>query len=272
MHDVHRDSLIYKKGEKKGHKDHQQQSHHCKDSARHDDLPHDDHMHPYDATREQDHDHAHAHGNDLTHGHKHRHYETGIDGHVHGDEHSHDHGDDHGHEDHDSDAAHGHDHSHDDAAYEKHDHDIHAHGHEQDGYQDHAYAHMHDHAHYFYHGHHHTHDPAHTTVMHKIFKDPVRDFFGAALMAVLILAGYLKWVPSPLAEGMLLCAAIIGIFPLIKNALFDCVKNRKVSIELFVGIALISGLCFGRFLEVSLISLLILLGSFCRLNFSWRNE
>jgi hypothetical protein len=48
-------------------------------------------------------------------------------------------------------------------------------------------------------------------------------------------------------------------------------KNRKVNIELFVGLALITGLCLGKFLEVSLICLFILLGSFFRLNFSWRN-
>jgi cation transport ATPase len=276
MHDVHRDSLICKKGGRKRQKDNTRHEQSRKDSVRHDDLPHDDHMHAYDATQEQDHEHVHAHGKDLTHGHKHRHYETGIDGHVHGDDNSHDHGEDHAHEDHDHEDTHdtghrGHDHAHDDSAYEKHGHDIHAHGHEQDEFEDHAYAHMHDHAHSFYHGHHHKHDPEHTTVMHKIFKDPGRDFFGAALMTVLILAGYLKWVPSPLAEGMLLCAAIIGIFPLIKNAFFDCLKNRKVNIELFVGLALITGLCLGKFLEVSLICLFILLGSFFRLNFSWRN-
>ena len=49
-------------------------------------------------------------------------------------------------------------------------------------------------------------------------KDPARDWFGAGLMALLIAAGYYKWVPGHLSEGMIVCAAVIGIFPIVKNA------------------------------------------------------
>jgi len=80
---------------------------------------HDDHLHGYDATSEEDHDHAHAHGDEVVHNHKHQHWVKGLEGHVHGDgahhthdehlptheAHSHSHGDharghsDHGHTD-----------------------------------------------------------------------------------------------------------------------------------------------------------------------------
>lgn len=43
---------------------------------------HDDHMHSYDATTEEDHEHAHYHG-DLLHEHKHTHKVQGVDGFVH---------------------------------------------------------------------------------------------------------------------------------------------------------------------------------------------
>ena len=74
-----------------------------------------------------------------------------------------------------------------------------------------------------------------------------------------------------LSDGMLVCAAVIGIFPLLKNALFDALYARKFRFALPVGILLLAGLFMGRFLEVSLIALLLLVGSFMRLNFSWKD-
>jgi len=103
-----------------------------------------------------------------------------------------------------------------------------------------------------------------------VFGDPVRDWFGAFLMGLLIVAGYFKWLPGYLSEGMLVCAAVIGLFPIVKNGLFDSIYKRKICFELLVGILLLAGLFMGRFLEVALISLFLLVGSFMRLNFSWK--
>ena len=90
-------------------------------------------------------------------------------------------------------------------------------------------------------------------------------------MLLLIGAGYFKWLPGYLSEGMLLCAAVIGVFPLLKNALFDALYQRRFRFELPVGILLLAGLFMGKFLEVALIALLLLVGSFMRLKFSWKD-
>lgn len=90
-------------------------------------------------------------------------------------------------------------------------------------------------------------------------------------MLLLIGAGYFKWFPGYLSEGMLLCAAVMGVFPLLKNAVFDALYKRKFRFELPVGIFLLAGLFMGKFLEVALIALLLLVGSFMRLNFSWKD-
>jgi len=103
-----------------------------------------------------------------------------------------------------------------------------------------------------------------------VFGDPLRDWFGAFLMGLLILAGYFKWLPGYLSDGMLVCAAVIGLFPIIKNALFESIYKRTLRFELLVGVLLLAGLFTGRFLEVALITLLLLMGSFMRLNFSWK--
>ena len=104
-----------------------------------------------------------------------------------------------------------------------------------------------------------------------MFGDPVRDWFGAFLMGLLIAAGYFHWLPGYLSDGMLVCAAVIGLFPIVKNGLFDSIYRKTFRIELLVGILLLAGLFMGRFLAVALITLLLLMGSFMRLNFSWRD-
>ena len=104
-----------------------------------------------------------------------------------------------------------------------------------------------------------------------MFGDPVKDWFAAFLMGLLIVAGYLQWLPGHLSDGMLVCAAVIGLFPIVKNGLFDSIYKRTLRIELLVGILLLAGLFMGRFLEVALITLLLLMGSFMRLNFSWKD-
>jgi hypothetical protein len=238
MHDVHRDSLIHKKKRrnKKEQHDHGENSH-----------SHDDHGHEHE-------EHSHDH-----------------DDHSH-EEHSHDH-DEH----HDHDIPNGHDHEHDEEEYDGHDADLHTHKHHDHevfgdrDLGDPAFAHLHEHEHTFYHRHHHNHDPEHTGLVHKVFKDPVRDWFGAVLMLILIYAGYNRLLPGNLSDGVLVCAAIIGIFPVIKNALLECISRRRISIELVIGAVLLTGLFTGRFLEVAIAALLMLVGSFMRINFSWRS-
>jgi cation transport ATPase len=131
---------------------------------------------------------------------------------------------------------------------------------------------MHEHGHAISHAHHHSHHPEHTTLVHRVLKDPVRDWFGAGLMAVLIVVGYKQMLPGPLSDGALVCAAIIGIFPLFKNALFASIAQRTVRLELVPCLALVVGLFSGLFFETALAALLLLIGSFMRLNFSWKEH
>ncbi len=225
MHDVHRESLIFKKKKKK---------------KKSQDGPSTEDHSRVNASHDPDH-HEHGH-----------------------EDHSHDHS-----------VPEGHDHEHEEEEYHDHDADLHTHKHhEAFGDRDmgnRAFAHLHEHEHTFYHKHHHNHDPEHTTLVHKVFKDPVRDWFGAFLMLILIYVGYKQLLPGNLSDGMLLCAAIIGVFPVIKNALLECISRRRLSIELFLGVMLLAGLFSGLFLEVAVAALLMLIGSFMRINFSWRN-
>ena len=91
-------------------------------------------------------------------------------------------------------------------------------------------------------------------------------------MALLIVTGYLKWLPGHLSTGMLVCAAIIGIFPIIKNAIFDSIAARKLKLELVIGIALLCGLLLGHYLETAIVTFCVLIGSFMNLNFSWKRD
>ena len=61
---------------------------------------------------------------------------------------------------------------------------------------------------------------------------------------------------------MLVCASVMGLFPIMKNGLFDLIHKRTFRLELLVGILLLVGLLMGRFLEVALIALLLLMGKF----------
>ena len=98
----------------------------------------------------------------------------------------------------------------------------------------------------------------------------MRDWFAFLLMGLLIVAGYFRWLPGNLSDGMLVCAAVIGLFPIVKNGLFASIYKKTLRFELLVAILLLAGLFMGRFLEVALITLLLLMGSFMRLNFSWK--
>jgi len=245
MHDVHRDSLLYqgtnKKAKRSGHMhEHEEQ------------RPGDEHVHDQQITHDAD---SHEH---------HEHHEHNHQGHHHDD--------DHEQHEHDQDTPHGHQHEHDDAAFEEHAGDLHAHGHDREENEDRAFTHVHDHGHNFYHGHFHSHHPEHTTVMHRVFGNPARDWFAAGLMGLLIAAGYFKMLPGHLSDGMLVCAAVIGLFPLLKNAVFDCIAKRALSADLVFGAVLLGGLIAGYFFAVAVMSLCLLAGSFLRLDFSWKKE
>lgn len=266
MHDVHRDSLIYKKAKKTKKKHHDPSNEHGTGKSAQDHNY--DHDHDYAKHEVHDHDspgqhHDHGHGEHDDHEHGHAKHEA------------HDHEFHDNHNDHDQ--PHGHDHKHDEVAYDEHDGDLHVHDHDREVFGgrslgDRAFAHLHDHQHSFYHQHHHTHHPEHTTFIHKVFKDPVRDWFGLAFMVLLIAAGYYQWLPGHLSNGMLVCAAVIGIFPLLKNAFFECIARRTLCFELLLGILFMAGLFMGHFFAVALAAVFLLAGSFMKLSFSWRNE
>lgn len=100
----------------------------------------------------------------------------------------------------------------------------------------------------------------------------MRDWFAAFLMILLILLGYYQVAPGLLSNGLLLCAAVVGIYPILKDGLFEIIAKRNFSSELVVGTVLLIGLIFGKFLEVALLSLLLLVGSLLKLHFAWRHE
>jgi cation transport ATPase len=233
MHDVHRDSILYKGKSKKIKK-----SDHENDHGKQ--LSNDGQAHVHD--HENDHDHEHDHQHEAHHD----------------------------HHEHDTEIPHGHQHDHEESVYDNHEHDEHGHGH--DSIEDRAFTHVHDHGHNFYHSHHHSHHPEHATTIHRVFGDPLRDWFAALLMTILMGIGYYNLLPGRLSAGMLLCAAVIGIFPLLKNAVFESIARRTFSVEIILGVALIVGLLLGSFLQVALISLCLLVGSFLRLDFSWKSE
>lgn len=233
MHDVHRDSMLYQ-GKSKNTKKSDYKSDH-KNQCSGDAHAHDDHEH---------HDHGHDHEHEVNHE----------------------------HHDHDNEIPHGHQHDHEESAYDDHEHDEHSHSHDHDSMEDRAFTHIHDHGHNFFHGHHHSHHPEHTTAIHRVFGDPLRDWFAVLLMTILMGIGYFNLLPGKLSDGMLLCAAVIGIFPLLKNAVFESIASRTFSVEIILGALLIVGLLLGSFLQVALISLCLLVGSFLRLDFSWKKE
>ena len=107
-------------------------------------------------------------------------------------------------------------------------------------------------------------------MLHKIFKDPVRDWFGVGIIVLMIMAGYFKWLPDHLSDGILVCAAVIGIFPAFKNAIVSGILKRKLTLELVISVLMVAGLFSGRYLEIAVCSLFLLMGSFMQLEFSWK--
>jgi cation transport ATPase len=229
MHDVDRNSILYRDWDKKKdpnhtHVDHGKGHGPKQGSAPHD---HDEHVHP--------HDHDHRGGGSRW------------------------------------DPA-DHDHFHPEAAYENHYQDGHDHEHHDEGHYSRlrVFTHLHEHQHVFYHAHHHDHDPNQRTLLHKIFKDPVRDWFGVGIIVLMIVIGYFKWLPGYLSDAILVCAAVIAIFPALKNALVSGILKRRLTLELVISLLLVAGLFTGRYLEIALCALFLLMGSFIRLEFSWK--
>lgn len=204
--------------------------------------------------------------------------EYGRDTHHHDDEHDHschNDEDDHGHFHHDADHSHGavnnHGHSHHESAHKSHDLDDHVHHHHDRSSRERVYDHLHEHRHVFYHSHHHSHHPDHHSVFHKLFKDPVRDWFALGLMILLIGAAHFQLLPEGLGRGCLIAAAVIGIFPAMKNSLFSALLRRKPNMELAVTVVLVGLLVSGHAFAAALCSLFMLAGSFMKLDFSWRS-
>ncbi len=178
----------------------------------------------------------------------------------------HSHGHDHPHE---PDAGHtheGHGHRHHQHSYPDHAHDEHGHTHDR-GQE--AFHHQHEHKHVFYHSHPHEHDRVRRTLAHRVLKDPARDWFGVGLILLLILVGLFRLLPPELNSGLFLAAAVIALFPALKNALFAALHRKKLSPELLVVAGLLAMLFRGYFLTGAVAGLFLLVGSFLRLDFSW---
>ncbi len=163
----------------------------------------------------------------------------------------------------------GHGHSHYQHHYHGHSQDEHDHSH--DHHDDEAHHH-HPHKHVFYHSHLHAHDRVRRTLMHRVFRDPVRDWFGLSVVLLFGGIGFSGILPDKASQGLFLAAALIGLFPAMKNVIRISLLQKKMTLELLV-VALLLVLIFsGHFFEAAIASLFLLLGSFLNLNFSWDED
>lgn len=184
--------------------------------------------------------------------------------HAHDDEHPHEH---HEHDTAQTEESHGHSH-----------HQHHYHGHFQDEH-DHSHDHHHDeihhqhpHKHVFYHSHPHAHDRVRRTLMHRVFRDPVRDWFGLGVILLFAGIGFSGILPDKASQGLFLSAALIGLFPAMKNVIRISLLQKKMKLELLVVALLLILIFSGHFFEAAIASLFLLLGSFLDLNFSWDED
>lgn len=204
----------------------------------------------WDEKKRRSHQHPH---NDHESGHHHSHQERECaEGHSHS--HSLDilHSDDERHvHHHDHDGGHG------------------THHHEEGDDHHHRFLHAHDHRHVFYHSHGHQHDRVRSTLVHRVLKDPARDWFGVGLVCCCILLGISGIAPPLASKGLFLAAAVIGLFPAVKNAVLTACIEKKISVELFAALLILLLVGSGYFREAALAALFLLLGSFLRLDFSW---
>lgn len=245
MHDVKRDSLFEVKDSKKKHaqkKSQPQETSHENASHSHDEKL---------ASKYEGYEHRHVHEDDEEHEHE--------------DEHFHEH-------EHEDEDYHGHEHNHDEEEYHEHDHDEHHHHHPKKLFHDRAFEHIHEHGHQFSHSHDHVHHRDETSVAHKWFKDPVRDWFALVVMGILIAVNMMGLARDNLAKGLLVMAAVLGLFPLIKNAVIRGILEKRFVPELGVSLIFIVIMFYGKLLYAAIGVFLILLGSFLRLNFSWNKK
>ncbi|PIE71739.1 MAG: hypothetical protein CSA22_01200 [Deltaproteobacteria bacterium] len=105
--------------------------------------------------------------------------------------------------------------------------------------------------------------------MHQVFKDPVRDGFGLGLISLFIVIGVFRIFPEKVSQGLFLSAALIGLFPAMKNAIRVSLLQKKMTLEIGVVALLLTLLISGYFFEAAIASLFLLVGSFLHLDFSW---
>ncbi|RMF92869.1 MAG: hypothetical protein D6734_11275 [Candidatus Schekmanbacteria bacterium] len=107
-------------------------------------------------------------------------------------------------------------------------------------------------------------------MIHRIFNNPLRDWFTLIFMSILLVVHQTVSMKTELADGLLVVVVVIGLFPLLKNAIFDGLLRKRILPELVVAIFLIGLLFYGELLTASIITIFICLGSFLNLNFSWK--
>ena len=268
MHDVKRDSLFEEtKGSKKKHAG-------KKDKTLQDKHGHKEHGHSHSHAHDEHDDHDEALASKYE-GYENRHvhedHEEDEHHHEHGDEqhHEHDHGSGHEHgHDHD-DYYEGHEHDHGEEDFHEHEEDEHQHEHPKELFRDRAFEHVHEHGHHVLHAHDHVHHREEISLVHKWFKNPVRDWFALLVIGLLISVSKFGLVRDDLGKGFLIMASVIGIYPLLKNSIVKVILEKRFAFDLVVSVILIIALFYGQLFTVALVVFLILLGSFLRLNFSW---
>ncbi len=111
-----------------------------------------------------------------------------------------------------------------------------------------------------------------STLIGQVFKDPVRDWFALGLILLFVVIGFSQMLPAKASQGLFLAAALIGLFPAMKNAIRVCLLQRKMTLEILVVTLLLIMLFSGYFFEAATAGLFLLIGSFLQLNFSWDEE
>ncbi len=200
--------------------------------------------------------HSHGSGEEHSHGHE------GHNHHEHNDEH--DRHDEHNHNDEESFT--GHDHNHD--TLDEHFHSDHSH--KESRFESRAYHHVHEHSHKVHHAHHHEHSSDENTLVHRIFNNPLQDWFALIFMSVLLLINQTVPMNDNLDEGFLIVITVMGLFPLLKNAIFEGILKKKILPELLAAIFLFGLIFAGEALTAAIMTIFIFLGSFLKLDFSWK--
>lgn len=199
------------------------------------------------------------HSNNKEHSHKnkkdHKHEEHRHNGREHQEHKGHSH----------EDTFSGHNHEHDEI--EEHLHHDHRH---EERFESRAYNHVHDHSHRIFHAHHHKHNPEEDSIIHRVFNNPLRDWFALFFMSILLLIHQTVQLNNKLSDGILIVIIVTGLSPLLKNAFFDGIVKKLILPELIAAIFLLGLIFSGELLTGAIITIFIFLGSFLNLNFSWK--